>query len=92
MDKYMLLGIGAAIVGYILSYVAYHYIETRNVDKDEHDREAIGNIHVRCAMIAGLSAFVAMFLINKNSNGELGVLGGNGNVVVQKMDTGQPGF
>lgn len=82
-----MLGIGAAIAGYILSYVAYHYIETRDVEKDDVTKEAIGNIHLRSALIAGLSAFVAMFFINKNKGGNL-----MGSMSVQKMDVGQPSF
>lgn len=87
MDLYLMLGIGAAIAGYILSYVAYHYIETRDVEKDDVTKEAIGNIHLRSALIAGLSAFVAMFFINKNKGGNV-----MGNMSVQKMDVGQPSF
>jgi hypothetical protein len=82
-----MLGIGAAIAGYILSYVAYHYIETRDVEKDDVTKEAIGNIHLRSALIAGLAAFVAMFFINKNKGGNV-----MGNMSVQKMDVGQPSF
>jgi H+/Cl- antiporter ClcA len=87
MDLYLMLGIGAAIAGYILSYVAYHYIETRDVEKDDVTKEAIGNIHLRSALIAGLSAFVAMFFINKNKGGNV-----MGSMSVQKMDVGQPSF
>lgn len=87
MDLYLMLGIGAAIAGYILSYIAYHYIETRDVEQDDMTKEAIGNIHLRSALIAGLAAFVAMFFINKNKGGN--VMGGTS---VQKMDVGQPGF
>ena len=87
MDFYLMLGIGAAIAGYILSYIAYHYIETRDVEQDDMTKEAIGNIHLRSALIAGLAAFVAMFFINKNKGGNA-----MGNVSVQKMDVGQPGF
>ena len=79
-----MLGIGAAIAGYLLSYIAYHYIETRDAEKDDLTKDAIGNIHLRSALVAGLAAFVAMFFINKNK-------GGSG-VTVQKMDVGQPGF
>ena len=35
MDLYLMLGIGAAIAGYLLSYIAYHYIETRDAEKDD---------------------------------------------------------
>jgi len=80
-----MLAVGAAVVGYILSYVAYHYIETRDSDKDDSIKEAIGNIHLRSGLIAGLAAFVAMYFINRNNGGE-------GGVRVQKMDIGQPGF
>ena len=82
---YLMLVVGAAVVGYILSYVAYHYIETRDSDKDDSIKEAIGNIHLRSGLIAGLAAFVAMYFINRNNGGE-------GGVRVQKMDIGQPGF
>ena len=82
-----MLGIGAAIAGYILSYIAYHYIETRDVEQDDMTKEAIGNIHLRSALIAGLAAFVAMFFINKNKGGNA-----MGSVSVRKMDVGQPGF
>jgi hypothetical protein len=85
MDMYLMLAIGAAIVGYILSYVAYHYIETRDSDKDDSIKEAIGNIHLRSALVAGLAAFVAMYFINRNN-------GGGDGIRVQKMDVGQPGF
>jgi hypothetical protein len=88
MDLYLMLGIGAAIAGYILSYIAYHYIETRDSDKDDLTKEVIGNIHLRSALIAGLASFVAMFFINKNNSGD----GMSGNIRVQKMDVGQPGF
>jgi hypothetical protein len=92
MNKYLVLGIGAAIAGYLLSYVAYHYIETRNVDTDEHNKEAIGNVHFRTALVAGLAAFVAMFIIDRNNgNGGMGVVPEQG-LRVQKMDTGQPCF
>ena len=47
MDTYLMLAIGAAIVGYVLSYVAYNYIETRDSDKDDSVKEAIGNIHLQ---------------------------------------------
>jgi len=82
-----MLGISAAIAGYILSYIAYHYIETRDVEKDDVTKEAIGNIHLRSALIAGLAAFVAMFFINKNNGGNA-----MGSMSVQKMDIGQPSF
>ena len=82
-----MLGIGAAIAGYILSYIAYHYIETRDVEQDDMTKEAVGNIHLRSALIAGLAAFVAMFFINKNKGGNA-----MGSASVQKMDVGQPGF
>jgi hypothetical protein len=88
MDLYLMLGIGAAIAGYLLSYIAYHYIETRDVEKDDTTKEVIGNIHLRSALIAGLAAFVAMFVINKNKGGN--VMGGGSSI--QKMDIGQPGF
>ena len=88
MDFYLMLGIGAAIAGYLLSYIAFHYIETRDVEKDDMTKEAIGNIHLRSALIAGLAAFVAMFFINKNKGGN--AMGGG--MSVQKMDVGQPGF
>ena len=88
MDLYLMLGIGAAIAGYILSYIAYHYIETRDSDKDDLTKEVIGKIHLRSALIAGLASFVAMFFINKNNSGD----GMSGNIRVQKMDVGQPGF
>ena len=87
MDLYLMLGIGAAIAGYILSYIAYHYIETRDVEQDDMTKEAVGNIHLRSALIAGLAAFVAMFFINKNKGGNI-----MGSASVQKMDIGQPGF
>ena len=87
MDLYLMLGIGAAIAGYILSYIAYHYIETRDVEQDDMTKEAVGNIHLRSALIAGLAAFVAMFFINKNKGGN--AMSG---MSVQKMDVGQPGF
>tara|TARA_B100001094_G_C17413632_1_gene431385 strand:+ start:78 stop:341 length:264 start_codon:yes stop_codon:yes gene_type:complete len=87
MDFYLMLGIGAAIAGYILSYIAYHYIETRDAEKDDATKEAVGNIHLRSAIVAGLAAFVAMFFINKNKGGN--AMGG---IHVQKMDVGQPGF
>ena len=87
MDLYLMLGIGAAIAGYILSYIAYHYIETRDVEQDDMTKEAVGNIHLRSALIAGLAAFVAMFFINKNKGGKI-----MGSASVQKMDVGQPGF
>ena len=87
MDLYLMLGIGAAIAGYILSYIAYNYIETRDVEQDDMIKEAIGNIHLRSALIAGLAAFVAMFFINKNKGGS-----DVGGASVQKMDIGQPGF
>ena len=88
MDLYLMLGIGAAIAGYLLSYIAYHYIETRDVEKDDLTKDAIGNIHLRSALVAGLAAFVAMFFINKNKGGN--VMGSS--MSVQKMDVGQPGF
>jgi hypothetical protein len=88
MDPYLMLGIGAAIAGYILSYIAYHYIETRDVEKDDMTKEAIGNIHLRSALVAGLAAFVAMFLINKNKGGNVMSAG----VPIQKMNIGQPSF
>jgi hypothetical protein len=88
MDFYLMLGIGAAIAGYLLSYIAFHYIETRDVEKDDMTKEAIGNIHLRSALIAGLAAFVAMFFINKNKGGNAM----SGGMSVQKMDVGQPGF
>ena len=88
MDLYLMLGIGAAIAGYLLSYIAFHYIETRDVEKDDMTKEAIGNIHLRSALIAGLAAFVAMFFISKNK-GENAMSGG---MSVQKMDIGQPRF
>ena len=88
MDFYLMLGIGAAIAGYLLSYIAYHYIETRDEELDDMTKEAVGNIHLRSALIAGLAAFVAMFFINKNKGGNLMGQG----VSVQKMDVGQPGF
>ena len=88
MDFYLMLGIGAAIAGYLLSYIAYHYIETRDAELDDMTKEAVGNIHLRSALIAGLAAFVAMFFINKNKGGNLMGQG----VSVQKMDVGQPGF
>jgi hypothetical protein len=87
MDTHLMLAIGAAIVGYVLSYVAYNYIETRDSDKDDSIKEAIGNIHLRSGLIAGLAAFVTMYFINRNNAG-----GGNGAIRVQKMDVGQPGF
>ena len=90
MNKYLILGLGAAIAGYLLSYVAYHYIETRNADTDAHNKAAIGNIHMRTALVAGLAAFVACYLIDKNSeNSGLSDLRG---LQVQKMDTGSPCF
>ena len=88
MDPYLMLGIGAAIAGYILSYIAYHYIETRDVEQDDMTKEAIGNIHLRSALVAGLAAFVAMFFINKNKGSNVMSSG----VSVQKMDIGQPAF
>ena len=88
MDPYLMLGIGAAIAGYILSYIAYHYIETRDVEQDDMTKEAIGNIHLRSALVAGLAAFVAMFFINKNKGSNVM----SGGVSVQKMDIGQPAF
>jgi hypothetical protein len=88
MDLYLMLGIGAAIAGYLLSYIAFHYIETRDVETDDMTKEAIGNIHLRSALIAGLAAFVAMFFINKNKGGNAM----SGGMSVQKMDVGQPGF
>ena len=88
MDPYVMLGIGAAIAGYILSYIAYHYIETRDVEQDDMTKEAIGNIHLRSALVAGLAAFVAMFFINKNKGSNAMSSG----VSVQKMDIGQPAF
>ncbi len=87
MDLYMMLGIGAAIVGYILSYIAYHYIETRDSENDDITKEAIGNIHLRSALISGLAAFVALYFINKNNTSD-----GMSGIRVQKMDIGQPGF
>ena len=88
MDPYLMLGIGAAIAGYLLSYIAYHYIETRDVEKDDMTKEAIGNIHLRSALVAGLAAFVAMFLINKNKGGNAM---GSG-APIQQMNVGQPSF
>ena len=88
MDLYLMLGIGAAIAGYLLSYVAYHYIETRDVEKDDMMKDAIGNVHLRSALVAGLAAFVAMFFINKNKGSNAMSSG----MSVQKMDVGQPGF
>ena len=83
-----MLGIGAAIAGYLLSYIAYHYIETRDAENDDLTKDAIGNIHLRSALVAGLAAFVAMFFINKNKGGN--IIGSG--VSVQKMEVGQPGF
>ena len=88
MDPYLMLGLGAAIAGYLLSYVAYHYIETRDSEVDDMTKEAVGNIHLRSAVVAGLAAFVAMFIINKNKGSNLM----NSGISVQKMDVGQPGF
>lgn len=88
MDPYLMLGIGAAIAGYLLSYIAYHYIETRDVEKDDMTKEAIGNIHLRSALVAGLAAFVAMFLINKNKGGNAMGSGAS----IQQMNVGQPSF
>ena len=86
MDPYLILGIGAAIAGYVLSYIAYHYIETRDDEVDDMTKEAVGNIHLRSAVVAGLAAFVAMFFINKNK-GNAAATGG-----IQQMNVGQPGF
>jgi len=88
MDPYLMLGIGAAIAGYLLSYIAYYYIETRDVEKDDMTKEAIGNIHLRSALVAGLAAFVSMFFINKNKGGNAMGAG----VSIQKMNVGQPSF
>ena len=88
MNKYLVLGVGAAIVGYILSYVAYHYIETRNAETDAHNKAAIGNVHMRTALVAALASFVACYVIDKNQDSGLIESG----LQVQKMDIGQPCF
>ena len=71
------------MVGYLLSYIAYHYIETRDADTDAHNKAAIGNIHENC-FCSWFTAFVACYLMDKNSeNSGLS----DQEVQVQKMDT-----
>lgn len=80
----------AVVVGYVLSYITYNYIDVKNNDEDL--KSCLKSVHLRTGIICGLTTFVVLFVMKKNNaflqkGGEL-ELGIN----TQQVNTGQPGW
>ena len=91
LNKMLMYSVLGVVVGGILSYLAYNYIDVNNTD--EELSSTMKSVHLRTGLICGLSVFVVLFVINRNHGPQTGGSSTISNGVnSQLVNTGQPGW